>query len=746
MNWLLVAFALVVSPSAASAQNAAASSAAPSRDLAAYANRPRVNAIRLAQGESVSMDGRLNEAVWQRATAAADFVQQEPKNGDPATERTEVRFVYSRTSLYMGVTCFDSEPNKLLGNTMQRDSVLTSGDRFSWTFDPYLDGRSGYYFEMNPSGAMGDSLITAADAFGGGADNVARAWDGIWFAKVNKSDIGWTIEIEIPFRTVNFDPNAPAWGVNFQRTIRRKNEETLWTGFARNQGVRMMQNSGLLEGISDVSQGIGLDFQPYMVGSYLDARGRNRGDSFKGDVGGDLTYSITPQLKLNFTVNTDFAETEVDQRQVNLTRFPLLFPEKRGFFLEGSTFFDFSGENSFRVQPFFSRRLGLDANGQPQRIEYGTKLTGQVGSNNIGVLQVRTASTANLPGDDFTVMRAKHRFLRQSFIGLLYTRRGERGTDTDGRQTVGADFLLATSKFRGNQKLNTNAYYLYTTPAPGSSKKSLLYGARIEYPNDRILGRMIYREIQPGYDPAVGYFERRNIRFYNPEFQYGPRPKSMSRVVRRFSFMLDPEFTTGLDNRLLTREVKLTVFQMDLQSSDFVQVIVTPTHEYLEKDFEIFRGVKLPGAKGYDFRRYNVRVSTSNRRILSLDTTWDGGTFYTGHQRKLTANLSVRPHTGVLINVNNEWTRVELAQGNFSTSVLRLNANNQFSPWISVANNLQYDSVTRTLGWQFRSRWIVRPGNDIYFVYAQNWLENLAGPRTTLDRKASTKILYTHRF
>jgi hypothetical protein len=392
MSSLFLALIVVLSP-AAPAQDRGASNAV-TRDLSAYANRPHVRATRLEPGETISVDGRLNESVWQRAMPASGFLQQEPDNGAPATERTEVRFVYSKTSLYMGVTCFDSEPDKLLGNTMQRDSSLSSGDRFMWSFDPYLDGRSGYFFEMNPSGAMGDSLISAADSTGGFSNNAARAWDGIWFAKVNRSGIGWTLEIEIPFRTVKFDPNAPAWGANFQRTIRRKNEETFWTGFARNQGIRMMQSAGLLEGISDVSQGIGLDVQPYTTGNYLDARGRNRGDYFKGDVGGDLTYSITPELKVNFTVNTDFAETEVDQRQVNLTRFPLLYPEKRGFFLEGSTFFDF--EQSFRVSPFFSRRIGLDENGQPQRIEYGTKLTGQAGSNDIGFLQVRTANTPDV--------------------------------------------------------------------------------------------------------------------------------------------------------------------------------------------------------------------------------------------------------------------------------------------------------------------------------------------------------------
>ena len=744
MNWLFLAWILALSPAAAAAQGRPAI-VAPTRDPSANANKPHVTALRLEPGETISVDGRLNEGLWQRAMPASDFVQQEPNNGSPATERTEVRIVYSKTSLYMGVTCFDSEPEKLLGNTMQRDASLASGDRFMWSFDPYLDGRSGYYFEMNPSGAMGDSLISAGDSTGGIPDAAARAWDGIWFAKVNRSDIGWTMEIEIPFRTMNFNPNSPAWGVNFQRTIRRKNEENLWTGWARNQGVRTMQSAGLVEGISDVSQGIGLDFQPYATGSYLDARGRNGGDFFKGDTGGDLIYSITPKLKVNFTVNTDFAETEVDQRQVNLTRFPIRFPEKRGFFLEGITFFDFSGEQSFRVQPFFSRRIGLDANGQPQRIEYGTKLTGQVGANDIGFLQVRTASAPKLPGDDFTVLRAKHRFLRQSFAGMMYTRRAERDTTRPVRQTVGADLLMATSQFLGNQKLNFDAYYLWTTPT-SALKNTSLYGARLEYPNDRWLARMIWRDIHAGYDPAVGFVERSDIRFYNPEFQFAPRPSSMRRVVRRFAFTSDTEFTTDLQNKLVTRELKFGVFQMDLQSGETVQVVLTPTYEYLDKVFEISRGVKLKGGTEYRFNRYNIRVATSNRRVLSLDTSFDGGTFYTGHQRKMTASLNVQPHTGVLININNEWTRTELVEGKFSTSVLRLSASNQFSPWVSIANSLQYDSVTRGLGWQSRFRWILRPGNDIYFVYSQNWLNNLIGPRTTLDRKAATKIIYTHRF
>ncbi|MBI1956252.1 MAG: carbohydrate binding family 9 domain-containing protein, partial [Acidobacteria bacterium] len=365
-----------------------------------------MRATPMAQQERIRLDGVLDEEVWSRAEPAADFIQQDPAFGAPETERTEVRIVFNRESLYMGVICYDSEPDQLLGYQRRRDEFLQADDRFMWTMDTYLDTRGGYFFEINPSGLMGDAL------FGPGLNN--RQWDGIWTAKVRRSEIGWTAEIEIPFRTLNFDPDAPAWGINFQRTVRRKNEETLWTGHARNQGLRRMSNAGVLTGIQEVSQGKGLEIKPYVMGTALASPGRGHDEWVRqGDLGLDVFYSPTPRLRANFTLNTDFAQTEVDQRQVNLTRFSLFFPEKRDFFLEGASFFDFrstaeDGEN-IRLHPFFSRSIGLHQIGQssafePQKIDFGTKLTGQVGQQDIGLLHVRTGREGDILGEDFTVM------------------------------------------------------------------------------------------------------------------------------------------------------------------------------------------------------------------------------------------------------------------------------------------------------------------------------------------------------
>jgi hypothetical protein len=706
-----------------------------------YEGRPRVRAFRLRDDETITVDGRIDEAAWGRAVPATDFVQQDPDLGEPATERTEVRFLLSSRSLYIGVVCYDSEPDQITANTMQRDASLDSDDRFMWTLDTYLDTRSAYYFEMNPNGAMGDALVLSTNDSGGGDEG--RAWDGIWTGKVTTSEIGWMIEVEIPFRTLNFDPEAPAWGVNFQRTIRRNEEESLWTGWLRNQGLRRMSSSGLLEGITDVSQGVGLDVQPYLIGRYVDATGRDLGSRYEGDIGGDFIYNITPSLKSRFTVNTDFAETEVDQRRINLTQFPLFFPERRQFFLEGTTVFDFSTEPR-SIRPFFSRRIGLDEDGQPQRVDYGVKVTGQLRGQDVGLIHVRTAQVGTTPGENFTVLRAKTKFFLESYAGVIYTLRSERGTDARDRHTAGVDLSLKTSRFRGNENLQFGAYYVWNNrnrDTPGGA----IRGIRVDYPNQTWDARLSVREVQDGYDPAVGFQNRRGFRYYQPGLGFLPRPKN-NRVVRNFWFEAVLRFTTDMDNRLLTRELDFRPFEVDFQSGDFIRFSISPIYDRLERDFRLAPGVTLPTGGAYSFTRYGVLVSTASRRPVAISTEYEVGTFYSGHRRDLTVNVTLRPRGGILMNLDNEWNRIELPEGSFSTHVLRLNLNTQVSPAVSLVNNVQYDSVSRVLGWQSRFRWIVNPGSDIYFVYVQNWLDTFEGKRVTLDRSATAKAIYTHRF
>jgi hypothetical protein len=623
---------------------------------------------------------------------------------------------------------------------MQRDQPLTADDRFILSIDTFLDGRTGYYFEINPAGAMGDALIVPATS-GGGAQpaNLNRSWDGIWDARVVRTADGWSAEIEIPFRTLNFDPNANTWGINFQRTIRRNNEETLWTAYARNQGVTFMAAAGRLTGLTALTQGHGIDVRPYWTGSSASAPGRGDPQALtRGTYGGDLFYNLTPGMRANLTVNTDFAETEVDQRQVNLTRFPLFFPEKRAFFLDGSSFFDFAREPDNSIVPFFSRRIGLDQSGVPQPIDAGGKLTGQIGSFDIGALHVATRETGIAQGEQFSAFRLRRRLLAQSYVGAMYTRR----SDVDAaRHTAGVDFALSTAHFRGRDVVELSGFWL-TTTGGSLGRDGSAYGLRVSYPNDPLNVRVAVSNVDADYDPALGFVERRAYRRVNPAARYIVHTDRHP-IVRRFSFEPDVDLFFDPEGRLETRKPDLQLLRVDFQSGDGVEFHLFPMLERLPRRFEIFPGLTLPAGDSYSFVRRQYRVTSADRRMLAVTAQYEDGTFYSGTRRQLASTVTLRPRAGWLVGFTGEHNDVTLRQGEFSTTVWRIDANTQLNPRVSLMQNIQYDTVTKALGWQARFRWIRKPGDDVYFVYTQNWVDT--GALSTLDRKASVKIVKTFR-
>ncbi|MEQ1573442.1 MAG: DUF5916 domain-containing protein [Vicinamibacterales bacterium] len=704
------------------------------------AGRRTVGAMRIEPGETITLDGNLDEAAWQRAEPARDFIQIDPRNGQPATERTEVRIAFSPESFYMGVTAYDSEPDKWIGYQRRRDEFLGSDDRFMWTIDTFLDAQSGYFFEMNPSGLMADSLL--------GVNGQNRAWDGIWDARVRHSDIGWTIEIEIPFRTLNFNPNSDTWGINFQRTVRRMNEDSIWMGWARNQGLQRMTNAGRVTGITDVTQGHGLDIKPYglLTGEATPARGQRAFQNEK-QVGVDLFYNPTPLLRANLTVNTDFAQTEVDQRQVNLTRFSLFFPEKRSFFLDGANFFDFASPTTgdLLINPFFTRRIGLGADATPQKIDFGTKLTGQVGSQDIGVLHVQTGDDDALVGEMFTAARVKRRLLRQSYLGAVYTRRDARVAGADARHTAGLDMRLATNRFRGSQNLSLASWVLHAT-RPDQSRGNSAFGMVLDYPNDRWDANLDVREVQQNFDPAIGFVTRRSYRRYQPTLAFAPRPRN-SRVVRQYTYSGALDIQTDLKNDLLVRNLELQAFGAQFQSQEQFAVGIISRHERLEQPFNISRGITLPVGSNYDMIRVRATGQTANRRPVAINARFETGDFYSGTRREMVANLTFRIRPGYIVYMNSEFNRIRLAEGNFSTRLYRFTGETQFTPFMALVNNIQYDTVSAVAGWQSRFRWIVRPGSDVYVVYTHNWLDDPVLDRfSTQDKRFATKVLYTYRF
>ena len=726
------------------------------------AERRSMTALRLDEDERIVLDGVMDEEVWKRAEPASGFLQQEPQLGQPATEQTEVRIVYNRQRLYMGVICFDSEPEMLIGYQRRRDEQTGSDDRFQWTLDTFLDARGGYFFEMNPSGLMADALLTA-----GGGQN--RQWDGIWNAKVRRSALGWVLEIEIPFQTLNFDPTAEAWGINFQRTVRRKNEESLWMGYPRNQGLRRMANAGLLKGIHDVSQGRGFDIKPYVTGTAFSAPGQDPPQThtvYAGDLGFDVSYTPTPRLRASLTVNTDFAQTEVDQRQVNLTRFSINFPERREFFLEGAGFFDFrtfaagaggaggggaggggggGGGGGPRLRPYFSRTIGLNEDKEPQPINFGARIAGQIGQQDLGFLHVRTGEDPTSAGEDISVLRIKRRILAQSYIGALFTRRDPRQGGLV-RNTAGLDMLLATRSFRGSNNLEFGAFMLGASNQPGNSKENLAYGINLNFPNDPWEASFEFRDVQANFDPAVGDVSRTDYRRFEPRIKWSPRPRG-NRWVRNFAFGGAFDILTDRHNKLLTRDFTLTVFEAELHTQDRLTLSVKPEYQWLRptEDTDI-SDIELPVGSEYSFTRYEVAINTASRRMFSVQARTEVGPFYSGTRQEYSLTLNVRVRTGLIVYNTFQYNKINLAEGRVQTRLFRVTPEWQLSPWMSFVTNFQYDSMSRILGWQSRFRWILKPGNDFYFVYTHNWTDDPLAGFATLERRVSTKAIYTRRF
>jgi hypothetical protein len=519
-------------------------------------------------------------------------------------------------------------------------------------------------------------------------------------------------------------------------------------GWGRNQGLGRMTNAGRVSGIEDVTQGHGLDIKPYGLFAMDKSPGRAGGWDKDPNAGVDFFYNPTPGLKANLTINTDFAQTEVDQRQVNLTRFSLFFPERRDFFLDGATFFDFASNSvgGEQVQPFFSRRVGLSASATPQRIDYGTKFNGQVGAQDVGFMHVRTADDGNAGfiGEEFTAARVKRRLLTQSYIGGMFTRRDARGDGSGASHTVGADFGLSTATFRGNKNLTSAGWFLRES-RPGVTSGTSAFGASIEYPNDRWSGGFNAREVQANFNPSVGFVARRNYRRYNQFMGFGPRPNN--KVVRQVRFNGNLTLFTDLRNQLVERNFNFTLANVQFQSQEQLNVEFERNHIRLETPFLINPRITLPMGSAYSFSRLSIGGQTANRRMLALNGRFETGGFFSGNRRETVLGLTLRARPGYIFSVSGEWNEVELAEGRFSSNLIRVVTDSQFSPFMALVNNFQFDTTSRVLGWQSRYRWIVKPGNDLYIVYTQNWLEDPVADRfSTIDQRFATKVLYTYRF
>ena len=725
-----------------------------------------MEAYRLSNSADIRLDGRIVEEFWSSAVPISDFTQQDPLEGGAPSERTEIWVAYDDDNLYIGAIIYD-EPEGILAFQRERDAPLSTDDRFMWILDTFRDGRTGYFFEINAAGLMGDGLMGGGGGGRGGfrgGGGINKAWDGIWEARTARRPDGWSAEIWIPFRTLNFDPTSDTWGINFQRTIRRRNEEILWRGWRRNEGLFRPVYAGELRGLQGMSQGLGLEAVPSSIVGWREVPTNTTPTTYPRDVSLDLNYSITSSLRASFSVNTDFAEVESDQRRVNLTRFPTRFPERRDFFLEGSGVFSFAPRSG--PQPFFSRRIGLNS-GQQIPIDYGTRVTGQVGPYEVGFYQIGTGEQSFfteelgdtlVPTENFTAGRVKRRIFEQSSIGAIYTRRStsvdESGFTPEIGQTAGIDLQLASRSFMGNNNAELEAFVVWNSNPDPTVALSLgdlsARGIRFNFPNDVWSGHVSYREFGDDYQPTMGFITRNGFRRVEPRIGYSPRPESID-WIRSLSFSAQFRNLTAVDTGILEeREWDFNVFGIRFESGDNVNFNARQTYEYLDLAFDVSEGISIqPGE--YTNWEYSLRGGTARRRRVSVFGGINRSGFWDGTRTGFGGRVTFRPKPGVSIGTNLQVNKVRLPQGSFDANLYEVETDWSPSQWISATGQLRYDDQTQLVGLFARLRWILKPGNDLFLVYSHNWQNlglNILDDRNliTLSRGGSVKMNYVYRF
>jgi len=698
----------------------------------------------------IVLDGILNEKEWRLVSPATNFIQRDPNEGALSTEKTEVFVIHDEDNLYIGAMLYDSDPSGILAYQKRRDQSLRTDDRFMWILDTFLDGRTGYFFEVNPAGLMGDGLITGSGSRGG----TNKDWNGIWDARVIITEEGWSVEVAIPFRTLNFNPTLNTWGINFQRTVRRKNEDVKWSGYERNKQLTTPIHSGHLEGLKDLTQGRGIELKPYisMNKRAMPAEERSQKTSLS-DLGVDFSINITSGLKGSLTYNTDFAEAEVDQRRVNLTRFPLRYTEKRGFFLEGAGVYTFSPRND--VTPFFSRRIGL-SEGQQIPINLGSRISGQLGAYELGFIRASTKETGDMLAENFTVARVKRSFFKQSYFGIVYTDRSSKSGNNDStsldQSLYGADLDLKTSEFMGDKNLHFQAFLVYHT-APNNSenlefKDLSTRGLRLNYPNDIFRTHVSYREFGENYNPAVGFSRRNGFKRIQPSFSYHPRPKSLD-FIRQIEIGIQYEYMTDLNDRILKKETTITPFNIRFESQDEMGIKIVRLSEYLDKPFSIYKDITIE-VEEYNSTELQFKFETSEKRMLSTELEYQTGDFWSGKKETIKTQLSLKPFSGFNVQTEYERNRVTFSENAFETELYALEIGVYPTPRTAIFNNIQYDNVSKTLGLFAKLQHTIRPGSDFYLVYTHNWT-NIGDQLFNFDlvtksKVSALKINYTFRF
>jgi hypothetical protein len=675
----------------------------------------------------IALDGRLNDDAYRIVPAIAEFVQQEPTSGAPISERTEVWILFDDSNIYVACRCSDEHPERIVANDMRRDSSnIANHDSFAVAFNTFNDQRNGFLFQVTPAGAMRDGTTTEQRA--------SFDWNPVWDGKATRFEAGWIAEMAIPFKSLRYKPGRDqTWMIQVRRTIRSKNELAYLTRVSPAVGTRAVHrfaDAATLAGLEAPPAALNFEVKPYAVSRLTtnltsDPRVENDVDP---DAGIDLKYGVTESLTADLTINTDFAQVEADEAQVNLTRFSLSFPEKREFFLEGQDIFEFgnsSGGDLGGDAPtmFYSRRIGL-AGSQEVPVMGGARLTGKAGPWSIGGLNMETDRNrdAQVERTNFSVVRLRRDVLRRSSIGALFTRRSVSTLAPGGNTVWGIDANLAFYQ-------NVYVYgYLAQSNTESQGSNDLSYRAAFNYAADRYGLSFDRLVVEEHFNPEVGLLRRENFRRSFARGRFSPRTTN-NRLVRKWTYETGFDYITNNLNELESREAN-ALFRADLHSGDSMSVEYSRLYERLDSPFQISQRprVRIP-VGGYDFDNLRLSYTAGAQHKLSGSAGFEVGSFYTGDKKTATfrGRVEITPQLGIEPNLSLNW--VDLREGHFTDKVVGGRTTFTMTPRMFVAALIQYSSSASSLSTNLRFRWEYRPGSELFVVYTEG--------RTTLPPRGT---------
>jgi hypothetical protein len=698
--------------------------------------------IRAVRVERITVDGVLDEEAYETTPPIGDFIQQEPREGDPASEPTEAWIFFDDRNIYVSARCYDSHPERMVLTEMRRDNgTIYNNENFTVALDTFRDKRNGYYFQVSALGALRDGLITDEG-------NPNYDWNAVYDARVKRNSQGYTVEMVIPFKSIRYKagPNQ-IWGINLRRVVRWRFEDDFVTRMPKSYGssaIYMFSSAATLYGLEVPAVSPNLELKPYAISDLrtdLNAKPAFTNDA-GADAGFDLKYGLTRSLIADFTYNTDFAQVEDDQQQVNLTRFTLYYPEKREFFLEGQGIFNFagiSGGSSVTPVLFFSRRIGLSG-GQPIPIIAGGRVTGRAGKYTLGLLNIETGRSdqVSVEPTNFSVVRVRRDILRRSAIGVMATNRSLTSDGTGSNQAFGVDANLAFY-----ENITLRAYYAQTQ-TPGRPHDDLSYYGNVAYAADRYGVSYQHLVVGENFYPDVGFMRRNAFQRNYASVRFSPRPTRW-KSIRKFYYQASLDNITDRSGKLETRGADAT-FQVELQNSDRFQFASYNDYEYLPAPFAIASNVTLP-VGSYTWHTLAASYSPGVQHRVAGTVEVARGSFYTGNKTAISYSSGrIKLTNQFLVEPTISLNLVDLPEGSFNSNVISARTTYTFTPRSFVSALLQYNSASQLFTTNARFRWEYQPNSEFFIVYSDGRDTSGSGFPEMQNRSFVVKVTKLFRY